>query len=587
MGHRVPAGANHQPDLVTLFAKEIRSGRTVRMRLSDLLAAGRLPFGDRPDTLVESYSAVAELACCLAAGVKMPRNVICTYAESCAHINGMEIEGLTEKRPTLLEACELFGIPHMSKERKTAARDLILKKSPSEYTTEDWAVVEDYNADDVETDIKLFENRAPSIDLGVALSRGEYSKAVALMEHVGLKVDASYVRDLAAAWQELRMHYIRELDTLGLYDEEGSWCDDRMTALIDYREWKDWPQTPTGKYALSRKVFGKMVERHPELKQTQKLRDQIAELRLGAFVNTVGADGFSRCPIMPWWTRTGRNQPQGRDLVFLLSLPAWTHGLIQPPEGYGIACLDWIAQEFGLGAGLSKDPEMIADFQSGDPHMGLAIRIGLAPEGATKKSHREIRDLVKPISLGIPYGISKHGVASQTGKSKHWAQGVLATVRHKYRVYFKWQENVVMQAIFDQGIVSPLGFPMAVHEYTLQRALKNYLHQAGGADMLRLAIVAGVAARVIPVAPVHDSVWIMAPLRELDDAIATMSRIMVQASAIVTGGLEIPVELSAKVCWPNCLGDVRPADAKGQALWLEIQGLTRDILRRKQGEKTA
>jgi hypothetical protein len=136
--------ANHRPDLVTLFAKEIRSGRTARMRLPDLVAAGRLPFGDGADTLVESYSAVAELSCCLTAGVAMPANVLCTYAETSALINGLEIDGLTEKRPTLLEACDLFAIEHMNKARKDAVRDLILQKSTSEYSVAEWTLIEDY-----------------------------------------------------------------------------------------------------------------------------------------------------------------------------------------------------------------------------------------------------------------------------------------------------------------------------------------------------------------------------------------------------------------------------------------------------------
>jgi hypothetical protein len=81
------------------------------------------------------------------------------------------------------------------------------------------------------------------------------------------------------------MHFIREQDHLRLYDDEGSWCDDRMAGLIEAREWRNWPRTPNGKYAMRRKVFGKMVEKYPELKPIQRLRDQIAELRLGAFVN--------------------------------------------------------------------------------------------------------------------------------------------------------------------------------------------------------------------------------------------------------------------------------------------------------------
>jgi hypothetical protein len=568
--------------LTTLFAKEIRSGRTVRMRLADLLAAGKLPFGNEPDTLVESYSAVAELACCLTAGVRMPLNVLCTYAETIALINGQEIESLTEKRPSLLETCELLGIEHMGKDEKAAVRDLILSKDPADFTPEDWEVTENYNTKDVTTDIDVFDKIAATIDVPRALFRGQYSKIVACMEHVGIPVDAAYIRELEAAWPDLRRHYIRELDTLRLFDENDSFDDDRMATLIDAREWW-WPRTATGKYALDRKTLGKMVARHPELKQTQKLRDQIAELRMGAFVNTIGADGYSRCPIMPWWTRTGRNQPSGRGLVFLLSLSAWIHGVIRPPEGFGIACLDWVAQEIGLGAGYSGDPEMTADFLSGDPHLGFAIRAGFAPEGATKDSHREIRDNIKPISLGTPYGISKYGVARQTGKSLRWAQEVLAVMHQKYKVYFKWQEGVWLQALADGKIVSPLGFPMAVDHNTPKRTVLNYLHQAGGADAMRLAAVAGTAAGIMIVAPVHDAFWIMAPIRELDDAIAEMSRIMRRAGSIVSGGLEIPVEVSAKVLWPNCLGDVRKDKDKGQALWLEIRGIVQDILRRKVG----
>jgi hypothetical protein len=249
--------------LVTLFAKEIRSGRTVRARITDLIAVGHLPFGNQPDTLVESYSAVAELACCLTAGVAMPANVLCTYAETSALINGLEIDGLTEKRPTLLEACELFAIEHMDKERKTAVRDLILEKSPSEYTFAEWALIEDYNAEDVETDIKLFMAEAAAIDLAPALFRGQYSKVVAAMEHSGIPVDATYVGELSAVWPDLRLHYIRELDSLRLYDDEGGFCEDRMAALIEAREWF-WPRTPkSGKYALDRKTFGKMVAQIP------------------------------------------------------------------------------------------------------------------------------------------------------------------------------------------------------------------------------------------------------------------------------------------------------------------------------------
>jgi DNA polymerase I len=144
----------------------------------------------------------------------------------------------------------------------------------------------------------------------------------------------------------------------------------------------------------------------------------------------------------------------------------------------------------------------------------------------------------------------------------------------------------VVQAQFDELITSPLGWPMAVHAGTGRRTLMNYPEQAGGSDMMRLAAIAMHEAGIRIAAPVHDAFWIAAPLDELEDAIAMASRLMVRASSVVTGGLEIPVEVAAKVCWPQCLGDVRAPDAKGQAMWTEVRDLIRSgALRQTEGRE--
>jgi hypothetical protein len=92
---------------------------------------------------------------------------------------------------------------------------------------------------------------------------------------------------------------------------------------------------------------------------------------------------------------------------------------------------------------------------------------------------------------------------------------------------------------------------------------------------MRLAAIAAHEAGIRIAAPMHDAFWIMSPLAELDDAIAAMTRIMVRAGNMVTGGIDLPVEVSesAVVRYPQCLGDVRKPEAKGQALWVEIKNL--------------
>ena len=61
-----------------------------------------------------------------------------------------------------------------------------------------------------------------------------------------------------------------------------------------------------------------------------------------------------------------------------------------------------------LGA-LSNDPVMKEMYVSNDAHMWFAIKAGAAPPEATKKTHREIRNLYKRISLGVLYGLSAYG----------------------------------------------------------------------------------------------------------------------------------------------------------------------------------
>jgi DNA polymerase family A len=563
---------NHRPVPVAMFAQEHRTGTQIVMRRDKLLAQSQAPFDVGPDTLFTSYMVAAELSCFQVLGWPYPHNVLCTYTETSAAINGLDIDGLTGKRPSLLEACELFGIPHMAKEHKTNMRDLILGKS--EYSEEEWRDIELYNRDDVLVNIPLLEAIAATIDLPCALFRGRYMKAVVAMESNGLPVDTFYLAGLEANWQALRLFYIRRDDVFGLYDD-GSFRSERMEALIEERGWVNWPRTATGKLELKSSAIGKQARHHPELKQLQQLRDLVAELRLGAFLNTIGADGASRCSIKPFWARSGRNQPSERDKAFLLSLPSWTHGLIKPPPGWGLALLDWTAQEPGLAAAFSQDPNLLADYQSGDLHMRFAIRAGLAPPGATKNDPgmQSVRDTVKPVSLGSNYGISKFGVALQTGKSLLWSADVLAQHRRAYTIFGQWQQDTVTQAIFDERIVSPLGWPMAVHAGTSKRTLLNYMMQSGGGDCMRVAAVAAHEAGIRICAPAHDAFWITAPLLELDDAIATMQAIMVRAGKAVSGGLTIPVEVAARVPWPLCLGDVRKPDAKGQAMWNEVKQL--------------
>jgi hypothetical protein len=554
-----------------MYAYEQQTGTEIQLWENELRACRRPPFDISADSLFVAYAANAELSCFLALGWSFPKNVLDAYVETIAAINGNTAVWAQKKRPSLLEALELFGLAAgMDTQEKERMRRLILEHS--DYTNEQQREIKDYNRQDVIETVQLLNVLAPAIDLPRALLRGRYMAAVARMEWQGLPIDQEYLGLLLAHWGQLQLYYIQRDDIFGLYDGT-SFSEHRLQELISARGWY-WPLTATGRPELKLKTLGKQAQRYPELKKLVKLRDMIAELRINQLANTIGADGCSRCPLLPFWTKTGRNQPSGWDKMFLPGLPAWLHGLITPPPGWAIAELDWDGQEVGLMAAQSGDPTMIEDYASGDPHLSFGRRVKLLPPDATKDTHREERDKIcKPVVLGQNYGMTPYGIAAKTGKLLLWARGIHTLHRLTYRVFHRWLADIVAQAKFDGMISSPFGWPQAVIANTKNRSLINFPAQAGGADMMRLAAIAATEAGIAVCAPVHDAFWVMAPLSEIEGTITSMKRIMIRASELVTGGLPIGVSVETLVRAPHCLGDVRKPQDKGQPMWCEVKGL--------------
>ena len=214
----------------------------------------------------------------------------------------------------------------MPKDHKKHLRDLILNNES--YSDEQWHEIADYNRDDVLLTIPLLEAIAPTIDVPAALFRGRYATAVVDMEARGIPISMRHLAALRSNGRRCGCSISGATIRSAFTTTPDHSRKTGSRHLLNASGWStSWPRTATGKLALTAKALGKQAKQYPELRPLQHLRDQIAELRLGRFLNTVGADGYSRCPIMPFWTRSGRNQPQrprqGLPAVAAI-LAAWT-----------------------------------------------------------------------------------------------------------------------------------------------------------------------------------------------------------------------------------------------------------------------
>jgi hypothetical protein len=555
------AAPGARPVPVCLVARELGSNRLIRLWQDELGAEPPFPVSD--DTLIVAYFASAELGCFLQLDWPLPARVLDLYTEFRVATNGT---ALPEGRG-LLSALSYHGIAAITAEQKHEERALILRGGP--WSAPEGRRILDYCQTDVDPLGALLERMLPGIlarphGFGQALLRGRYMAAVARMERAGVPIDAEMLQQLRTHWGSIKRDLVGAVDKdYGVFD--GTTFKAGRFAGYCVDNGIDWPRTTTGRLALDQDTFRDMALRFPQLEPLKDLRHTLAELRLEKIA--VGADGRNRVLLSPFGASTGRNTPSNTQFIFGPSV--WLRGLIKPAAGRALAYVDWSSQEVYIAAALSGDRALLAAVLSGDPYLAFAKMAGLAPADATKQSHKAIRDLCKSCVLGTNYGMQAASLALRTGLSVIEAQDLLRRMAQTFPTYTAWTEHVVNVGQLTGSLSTVFGWQLHTDNTPRPNALRNYLMQSNGAEMLRLACCLTTERRVSVCAPVHDALLIESDASAIDDAVTTTRAAMAEASRIVLAGMEVGTDAEV-IAWPD-----RYADARGQLMWqriLEIVG---------------
>jgi len=279
----------------------------------------------------------------------------------------------------------------------------------------------------------------------------------------------------------------------------------------------------------------------------------------------VGRDGRNRCMLSPLRARSGRNAPSASKYIFGPSV--WLRSLIKPAPGRALAYIDFTSQEIGIAAALSGDAVMLRAYQSGDPYLAFAIDAGLAPPGATKTTHKSVRDRCKAMVLGTLYGMQEKTLASNLGTLTCEARELLRAHRRTYERFWQWSQAATDTAMLRGYLDTVFGWRLHVTSDTRPTSLLNHPMQSNGAEMLRLACCYLVEAGIELCAPIHDAVLIEAPAGEIEHAVTQAQRLMRKAARVVTGGVEIGTDAEI-VRYPD-----RYQDARGVDMWRRVMAL--------------
>jgi hypothetical protein len=203
------AGTGENPEPRCLVARELHSGRLVRLWCDDLQEA---PWSEGDDVLFIAYYASAELGCLLALGWPIPTRILDLFTEFRNCSNGLT----TPCGASLLGSLVCYGIDGIDAAEKDSMRDLALRRG--QYTGAEKTTLLDYCQSDVDALAKLLPAMLPAIDLPRALLRGRYMAAAARIEAVGVPIDVETLPQLDRHWEAITRKLVDAVDVdYGVY----------------------------------------------------------------------------------------------------------------------------------------------------------------------------------------------------------------------------------------------------------------------------------------------------------------------------------------------------------------------------------
>ncbi len=246
--------------------------------------------------------------------------------------------------------------------------------------------------------------------------------------------------------------------------------------------------------------------------------------------------------------------------------------IVIPEEGWKIGEADLSQIEMGVAAAISKDPQLIADYNGGDIYMQIAKRMFrhlLSPaqlaytikEFKKDPFTRNLRDRMKVFCLGVIYNMSPAGVARDLGISEAQARLEIELFFSHYPVLRNFMEESAIYGGFRGFARSITGLkrfrakPSIATTHWEVNWLRNMPIQASAADLFKLIVIKltqeykRFGAKLI--LQIYDSVVFEVPAEYFED-VAELTKIVMEATVsevfpVLRGKVDVNTE--NPFCW--------------------------------------
>ena len=518
-------------DPICVVIKELKSGQVHRFSGPKL----KLPYPANK-TLWIAHNVIAEAQTFLSYGIKLPKYWWDTLIED------RKLKFGKVQSHSLLAACGRYGIQTISEDLKKYFINKIILANET-YTDEQMSKILDYCESDVEAGAALFLEQCKEIEkvkkfdgpemiISQALFSGAAVACTAQVEFNGNHLNLELLKKIDDAFPYVKRKMIDELNAeLDVYENDvlkqhkfDAWIE--RIGLADV-----WPLTITGQYKTDEKTLDTYKDAHPDIRKFKLAQMFIGARKLKGFI--VGPDGKARCSYRMYGLKTGRTNPSTAKHPF--NAPKAMRNLIKAPKNKIMVNFDYRSQEVAIAAYLSQDPNMMAAVQKTDPYIYIAQINKAAPDGATKKTHKVIRNLYKTTTLAALYGQGAVNMSKRMNLIIDYGQELFVKIKNTFPTYFAWAKTMFDKAIVNGYAETKYGwrYYFKPGELYNPRTFYNFPIQAHGSEMLRRALIDLTFAGIEVNALIHDGIVITLNRKNFRKEFIKAKKILINASIAI------------------------------------------------------
>jgi DNA polymerase I-like protein with 3'-5' exonuclease and polymerase domains len=584
----------NRPVPVCVTARELRSGREWRLFRGEF--GSKPPFPVDDETVFVGYYNSAELGFHKALSWPEPIHQVDLYIEFRNLTNGLWLP----HGSGLVGAMSYFNLDYPADKG-----EMIQLINRGGWSAEECHQILHYNSVDVDATARLLIAMYPKLDIDRVLYRGTFPPVAASMEWNGLPIDIETFERLRHHWADIQDRLIARIDRNHKVYDGRTFKEKRFDALLT-KLGIPWPRLDSGRLDLEDHTFRQMAKVYPKvIGPYRELRYALSQMRL--FDNlAVGSDGRNRVLTSYYRARTSRSQPSNSK--GLMGTSVWLRSLIKPSFGRVIISADYSQQEPGVGAALAPDERMKRAYNVGDFYLGFAIEARTAtpsqvqrylerkrrrkqqemPRDAEDEALDKLRDLYKPVVLGIIYDRTAWGLARALDMQPIEALRLIEQFYEAFSSCRDWSNRRLNYALAHRHTSTVMGWQLHLPPDSIEendkgvylkspnvRAIRNFAFQANAAEMTRLAARLAWERGLTVLLTVHDQILIEAAMEDRLAAAALLEECMVEASRIILDGFELRVDTKI-IAYPNHYSDPR-----GDEMAREVMALLNAIEREK------